>query len=152
MNLDPPALSAPALEALEGYDFPGNVRELKNIIERAVIHSRGADIQPEHLQFVSAIPSTPAASPAPSTGGDPEAIPLNLDEAALHVIERALAQTQGNVAAAARLLGTSPHPPHPHLSRAGEGEIGSSARLGDWLLWHGKCSVSRQSVVPRDDM
>ena len=107
MNLDPPALSAPALEALEGYDFPGNVRELKNIIERAVIHSRGADIQPEHLQFVSAIPSTPAASPVPSTGGDPEAIPLNLDEAALHVIERALAQTQGNVAAAARLLGTS---------------------------------------------
>ena len=34
-------------------------------------------------------------------------MPLNLDGAALHVIERALAQTKGNVAAAARLLGTS---------------------------------------------
>lgn len=107
MNLDSPALSAPALEALEGYDFPGNVRELKNIIERALIHSRGADIQPEHLQFAWAIPSTPAPSPAPTAGGDPEAIPLNLDEAALQVIERALAKTNGNVAAAARLLGTS---------------------------------------------
>ena len=107
MNLDSPALSAPALEVLEGYDFPGNVRELKNIIERALIHSRGADIQPEHLQFASAIPSTPALSAAPTAGGDPQAIPLNLDEAALWVIERALAQTNGNVAAAARLLGTS---------------------------------------------
>ncbi len=105
MNLEPPVLSTTALETLEGYDFPGNVRELKNIIERALIHSRGADIQPEHLQFVSVIPSTPA--PFPPVAGGPEALPLNLDEAALSVIERALAQTKGNVAAAARLLGTS---------------------------------------------
>jgi DNA-binding NtrC family response regulator len=36
------------------YDFPGNIRELKNIIEHALIRSGGAVIQPEHLHFVDA--------------------------------------------------------------------------------------------------
>jgi DNA-binding NtrC family response regulator len=46
-----PAISAEALAALEKYAFPGNVRELKNIIERALIESGGAPIQPRHLHF-----------------------------------------------------------------------------------------------------
>ena len=107
MNLDPPALNPAALQALEGYDFPGNVRELKNIIERALIQSRGEDIRPEHLQFVPAIPTAPVPSSAPAAGDDPEEIPLNLEEASLWVIRRALTRTQGNVTAAARLLGIS---------------------------------------------
>ena len=107
MKLDPPSLSPAALQVLEGYDFPGNVRELKNIIERALIQSRGADIQPEHLQFAPAIPAAPSQTSGPATGDDPEEIPLNLEEASLWVIRRALERTRGNVAAAARLLGTS---------------------------------------------
>ncbi|MBI1925295.1 hypothetical protein HYR99_13720 [Candidatus Poribacteria bacterium] len=35
------------------YPFPGNVRELKNIIEHALIKSRGEAIQPEHLHFIA---------------------------------------------------------------------------------------------------
>ena len=34
------------------YDYPGNIRELKNLIERALIESGGAEIAPEHLHFV----------------------------------------------------------------------------------------------------
>ena len=52
MGIEPPVLTLDALSALETYHFPGNVRELKNIIEHALILSRGADIQPEHLHFI----------------------------------------------------------------------------------------------------
>jgi DNA-binding NtrC family response regulator len=52
MNLAKPALSAASLAALQQYDFPGNVRELKNIVERSLIESGGAEITPEHLHFL----------------------------------------------------------------------------------------------------
>jgi len=52
MGLEQPVLSPEALSALETYHFPGNVRELKNIIERALINNRCSVIQPEHLHFM----------------------------------------------------------------------------------------------------
>ena len=45
------ALSQHALTALESYDYPGNVRELKNILERALIYCDFDTIQPQHLLF-----------------------------------------------------------------------------------------------------
>lgn len=53
MRLKKPQLSEEALTALKSYHFPGNIRELKNIIERALIESGGATIQPEHLHLTS---------------------------------------------------------------------------------------------------
>jgi DNA-binding NtrC family response regulator len=44
-----PRLSPATLTILQAYDFPGNVRELKNTIEHAVIMANGAEILPEHL-------------------------------------------------------------------------------------------------------
>ena len=52
MGREPPDLSADTLELLESYAFPGNVRELKNIIERALIESRGGQVQPHHIHLV----------------------------------------------------------------------------------------------------
>ena len=67
-----PSLTPEAVAALETYDFPGNVRELMNIIENALIVSEGAAIQPEHLRF--RFPDADVPTP-PVTGID-EANPL----------------------------------------------------------------------------
>jgi transcriptional regulator with GAF, ATPase, and Fis domain len=65
-------LSPQALEALAAYDFPGNVRELRNAIEHAVILSAGEDLLPADLPR-SMRPSSPSssvsASPSPPVPG-----------------------------------------------------------------------------------
>jgi len=45
-------LSPQALALLEDYDYPGNIRELKNIIENSLIRSQGTTIFPQHLNFI----------------------------------------------------------------------------------------------------
>ena len=44
-------ISADAIDKLRGYDFPGNIRELRNLIERAMILSTSAEIGPEDFPF-----------------------------------------------------------------------------------------------------
>jgi DNA-binding NtrC family response regulator len=107
MGVEAPALTKEALEALRDYHFPGNVRELKNIIERALIESEGGKIQIEDLRFTHPRASAPTStSPADSS---PEALastlPLNLKEAEAILIQRALEQTGSSMTEAARLLG-----------------------------------------------
>ena len=106
MGMDSHALSTEVLSALEGYDFPGNVRELKNIVERALIESGGGELRPGHLHLFpppGAFPEDPARSPEDAAAE----LPLDLETAEKLLIRRALEQTQGNIAAAARLLGTN---------------------------------------------
>jgi len=105
MGLKPPGLNREALAALRAYPFPGNVRELRNIIERALIESGGGPIRPEHLRLLSA-----PAAPPPVATQDPQpagssALPLNLAAAEEVLIQRALDETGGNIAEAARMLG-----------------------------------------------
>ena len=109
MGLDPPSLSQEVVTVLEAYHFPGNVRELKNIIERALIESGGSLLLPEHLHLLQSSTGAGATPPGPAIH-DPEAaadLPLNLQQAEELLIRRALQQTHGNIAAAARLLGTN---------------------------------------------
>jgi len=107
MGREVPSLSSEALEVLTSYNFLGNVRELKNIIEGALIESDGAEIQPKHLRFVrtSAVPTATIATP--NSEASALDLPLDLEQAEIFVIKRALAQTDGNISAAARLLGTN---------------------------------------------
>ena len=102
MRVARPALTPEALELLETHSFPGNVRELKNMMERALIDSGGRPIEPVHLRLIARGPrKVPAAPPAA------ERLPLNLEDAEGVLIRRALEETAGNVVAAARLLGVN---------------------------------------------
>ncbi len=104
MGLKPPALDPAALALLQSYDFPGNVRELKNIIERGLIESGGGTIVAAHLGTLRPGPAH-ATAPAPVRAAFAASLPLNLAEAEDILIQRALQETDGNIANAARLLG-----------------------------------------------
>jgi DNA-binding NtrC family response regulator len=106
MGMTPPPLTPDALAWLSAYAFPGNVRELKNLIERALIASGGDPIRREDFQVTSAAPVAPLRDVrvASAVAGE---LPLNLAEAEQALIQRALEQTRGNVAEAARLLGVN---------------------------------------------
>lgn len=60
MNLVKGFIGADALNLLQNYQFPGNIRELKNIIEHALISSNGQPIQPHHLHLIK--PAQPVAT------------------------------------------------------------------------------------------
>ncbi len=121
MGMKAPMLTPAALAVLQDYDFPGNVRELRNIIERALIESDGTPILPVHLQWLqratkaSIKPSTPSRAGAPDVV---EGLPLNLADAEERLIRRALQETGGNIANAARLLGVHRTRIYRHLSQA----------------------------------
>ena len=105
MGLKAPTIRADALESLQEHDYPGNVRELKNIIERALIESGGGAIRPEHLGLpVKSIPVA-ANHHTPDRKAAASSLPLNLAETEELLIQRALQETGGNIADAARLLG-----------------------------------------------
>jgi DNA-binding NtrC family response regulator len=93
-------ISQEALEALGAYDWPGNVRELANVIERAVVLGQPPTIQIEDLS-----PGIVAPEGEIDNRPTPVSYHESVDEYRREVIVSALAQTQGNRAAAARLLG-----------------------------------------------
>ena len=113
------SLTPEAVAALETYDFPGNVRELMNIIENALIVSEGAAIQPEHLRF--RFPDADVPTP-PVTGIDeanplPPAVEAMLAEQVQ--IRRALAENRGNITKTARQLGLSRYALYRRLKKYG---------------------------------
>ncbi len=67
MGREQPRISEDAMRVLSQYDFPGNIRELRNLIEYALISSRGEPIQRRHLHFLST--TTTSADAAPTAGG-----------------------------------------------------------------------------------
>jgi DNA-binding NtrC family response regulator len=88
------ALSADASEALAGHSWPGNIRELRNVLERAVLLSGSPLIDRSELRFEAA---------------EPAAAPYDLDRTLIEVerqhIERVLRAEGGRVEAAAKRLG-----------------------------------------------
>jgi two-component system response regulator PilR (NtrC family) len=128
-------LGAGVLEALQGYAFPGNVRELENVLERALAFAddgvievgdlllKGARVgeagtaaaaSPAALQVAlpAASPAAPPAdtgqaAPASGAGDLPSNLPDYLNQVERDIILRALTQTQFNRTQAASLLGIS---------------------------------------------
>lgn len=91
----PVTLDSNFVDALMRYTWKGNIRELKNVIERALILNEGPRLLAEHLPVdVQAAPVTPMLSPA-----------LDLATVEKQHIAQVLQQTNGNKTETARLLG-----------------------------------------------
>ncbi|HEU4996435.1 MAG TPA: sigma 54-interacting transcriptional regulator [Gemmatimonadaceae bacterium] len=92
-DVDAPALTPAAARALREREWPGNIRELRNAIERAVLLGNGA------LDESSFVPDLPAGEPAPVSG--------TLSDVIRSAVQRAIDAHGGNKSAAARRLGIS---------------------------------------------
>ncbi|MGK2857917.1 MAG: sigma-54-dependent transcriptional regulator [Thermoanaerobaculia bacterium] len=82
---------------LLGHDWPGNIRELKNLVERAVILESGDELTGESMTLVSAVPARAAAHG--------QIVPL--DEIEHVMVVRAMLSAEGNQSKAARMLKVS---------------------------------------------
>lgn len=111
----PPArLSPAALEALSRYGFPGNIRELENVLERATALSGAAEIGTADLMLGPLTDEGDGEEGGDSGGGQREAaglpslpLPDYLDRVEREAITHALARTGYNRTAAAKLLGVT---------------------------------------------
>ena len=110
-----PSIRADALRALAAYPWPGNIRELRNVIYETLVYKRAGQRDPA-VGSAEAHPRRRGARRGPQPAVDRSAVArkiargtMNLREevAALErmAIEEALARTGGNAAQAARLLG-----------------------------------------------
>ena len=91
MNKNVVDFSPQAMEMFIGYDWPGNIREVRNVVERAMVVAQGSQIQVEDISF-------PFPSPAAPSGG------ASLEDVERDQILKILNQTKGNIAQAADIL------------------------------------------------
>ncbi|MBC8031325.1 MAG: sigma-54-dependent Fis family transcriptional regulator [Pyrinomonadaceae bacterium] len=116
------AVSAEALSLLGKYEFPGNVRELANTIERAVIIAAGPRIEvrdlPEPIRATVLMQSRRAQPPS-------------LAEVEAEYVEEILAASNGNKTEAARILGISRKNLYEKLARRRKGSSGEDETEGE---------------------
>jgi two-component system, NtrC family, response regulator PilR len=105
MDNDGLSMSDAAMRALAQYSFPGNVRELENVLERAATLSVGGLIDVSDLQLRPKVVN--AEAPAQSTVSPGESLGEALEDIERDAIVRALEQTRYNKTKAAHLLGMS---------------------------------------------
>jgi DNA-binding NtrC family response regulator len=103
-------LSNSAIQVLLNHPWKGNVRELKNALERVALLEDGTEIKATHLDFLGAAQKLPAPPKAAQDQGGflPSAIPasgIRLDEVIKHLIATAYQQTNKNQVQTAKLLG-----------------------------------------------
>ena len=110
-----PRWAAEAVASLHRYRWPGNIRELANIVERLAILHAGAEVGEEAIRAVLPVDRTPAATapPLPDPTALDHSLSDTLDEYERTLIARALSMAGGNVAEAARKLKTD----RPNLYR-----------------------------------
>jgi DNA-binding NtrC family response regulator len=96
LNKPLPKINAQLIESLKEYDFPGNVRELRNMIERAMIFCNTQTLSPVDFQLSGS-----------KNGKSARSVVLNLDEQEQNLILQALNECGYNQVLAAKMLGIS---------------------------------------------
>ncbi len=103
LNMAPPVISDEAMQLLATHDYPGNVRELENVIERALTLCDGGTIVPEDIE----LRASPAFGEETVPPHRPGTLPQTLEDIERASIRRALEEARYNKTAAARALGIS---------------------------------------------
>jgi two-component system response regulator AtoC len=123
-GVPPLTVEAGALRTLQAYAWPGNIRELRNFCENAVVLRRGGslteyDLEPKFRQpTLSAGGEAPAAAPGREGGGTgvlPES--LSVEDNEKHLLREALLKARGNRTKAAELMGVSRRTLHRKISQ-----------------------------------
>jgi len=107
-NLPDLDIDEAAMQALNNYTFPGNVRELENILERATTLCENKTITGKDLQLPATMPAgeeTPATMPAHEMNAGNVPLDAYMDTIEKDALIKALEQTRYNKTAAAKLLG-----------------------------------------------
>jgi two-component system response regulator HydG len=101
-------LSAGAVEVLSTYDFPGNVRELENLVEQACALSEGEELMPEDFPLRRWVNPTPGGGPLPGVVAHPSTLAEAVEEAERQAITRALERIPHDLSRVADELAVSP--------------------------------------------
>ncbi len=112
-------ISDEALETLQRHDFPGNIRELRNLIERAVLLTDGSVIEPPHLPANLGSPEPDAASPETLSWPWGDRV-LPLDEVEHRYLRSVEARYEGDRRELAERLGVSERTLYRKLRQATE--------------------------------
>jgi DNA-binding NtrC family response regulator len=112
-GLETPALAAGALEWLSAQPWPGNIRQLRQAVERTMLLARKRELA--QADFIAATPADQGGSPSVAVDG------MTLEQVERHMIEKAMAQHLGNISRVAKALGLSRTALYRRLERHGIG-------------------------------
>jgi DNA-binding NtrC family response regulator len=113
-GVEPPVFEPGAMRCLQAYAWPGNIRELRNFAENAVVLNRASRIHEYDLEPKFRGGAAPALAGPGAEGAPPPA--LSVQENAKRLLREALLQARGNRTLAARLLGVSRRTLHRKLA------------------------------------
>ncbi len=130
LGIPPRAFTSDALSRLQSMNFPGNVRELQNLLERVLIFSKSQDITAEDIdQARDGLPPIDAGdreAEAPAVEA-PISSHTTLEEIEREAIRRTLAATGGNMYRAAKILGISRSTLYSKVKKLGLDRDGKAA-------------------------
>ena len=118
-NVPPLIIEPGAMRQLQAYAWPGNIRELRNFVENAVVLRRGGKLTEFDLEPKFHGGAVPAGTAAPAAAATPEAManPLSVEENEKRLLRESLIKARGNRTKAAEFMGISRRTLHRKLAQ-----------------------------------